>query len=72
MKFEDAYTKCSNSNIQKKNFFGLKWKCYIDFFVNDGNIDFITHNRLKLTVSGVFYNEFALRCRSNEFVISVY
>lgn len=56
----------------KKIFLGLKWKCYIDFFVNDGNIDFITYNRLKLTVSGVFYNEFALRCRSNEFVISVY
>lgn len=53
-------------------FFELKSKCYIDFFVNDGNIDFITYNRLKLTVSGVFYNEFALRCRSNEFVISVY
>lgn len=53
----------------KKIFFELKSKCYIDFFVNDGNIDFITHNRLKLTV---FYNEFALRCRSNEFVISVY
>lgn len=60
-----------NAQIQifKKN---LKWKCYIDFFVNDGNIDFITYNRLKLTVSGVFYNEFALRCRSNEFAISVY
>lgn len=56
----------------KKIFFELKSKCYIDFFVNDGNIDFITYNRLKLTVSGVFYNEFALRCRSNEFAISVY
>lgn len=63
-----------NAQIQifKKKIFGLKWKCYIDFFVNDVNIDFITYNRLKLTVSGVFYNEFALRCRSNEFAISVY
>lgn len=72
MKFEDAYTKCSNSNIQKKIFLDWSESAILTFFVNDGNIDFITYNRLKLTVSGVFYNEFALRCRSNEFVISVY